>query len=475
MTTPRKKKQFTVSNYGSFTEEIKWSWAPVSKTETEDGHVILRFDGTEVTRDVYMKTVETLMGLFPELPSILEFTNCDAEGVRMSKLAYSLLKITSYAQYLTPANLQAVSPPRLTNVPQFPHIIRLFLIDQPEERPFAMDCFVRVLRTWMAFGADDLYYVSAIDYEKASYSDRNKIFSKIPDILDMFLMVFREDVCEFLSFVGMNAVGASILYNFLFLTEIDMFHRFFLSEIRAYLSYCESDEADNNKSAITARHLSFLILVESLESASHDTNGYAYMTSGDNKECCVKLMALKVQFFAFICDPLMDPNVAVMLMCLLTSSKMHPDRNAAMLRFAADMKLRVSPPITLEASSSTDAAPPIKIAVPLSRIYNEGQLSLRRVRANFFARDSVTGSPIEYLDSIKTTPKKARTPRKPNLHTLHLFISSLEACLYPSATMKLEALPLASMYAKTNKVFPFVARVKGVKSIDDVFFYATPL
>src|SRR3989338_6071822 len=112
MTTPRKKKQFTVSNYGSFTEEIKWSWAPVSKTETEDGHVILRFDSTEVTRDVYMKTVETLMGLFPELPSILEFTNCDAEGVRMSKLAYSLLKITSYAQYLTPANLQAVSPPR---------------------------------------------------------------------------------------------------------------------------------------------------------------------------------------------------------------------------------------------------------------------------------------------------------------------------------------------------------------------------
>src|SRR3989338_6071824 len=51
-----------------------------------------------------------------------------------------------------------------------------------QERPFAMDCFVRVLRTWMAFGADDLYYVSAIDYEKASYSDRNKIFSKIPDI-----------------------------------------------------------------------------------------------------------------------------------------------------------------------------------------------------------------------------------------------------------------------------------------------------
>lgn len=468
MPEPARKKQFIINNYESCKDAFRWTYSPISVVMLNPFELCIQFNEEEVTKEEYLNTVEHMMKLFPQLPSIMEYTNCQTTdkgnklSVRMSKDSYVLLKMASYSQYVIPGNLCDTAPPTLTTMPQFPHLIKMFASKNALTSAFAVDCFVRVLRAWMAFDTDDIYYVKDIDYGKATYEDRGQIFSKLPHLLDIIFAVFDENVPSFLSFMRMNAVGASVIYNFLFLTEIDMFHMRFLEEIRTYLKPSERDEDENVKGYVTGKHMSFLIMVEGLASVTYDTNGYAKLDSCENKNCCSNLMALKVQFLSFICDSVIDPKFALMLLCLVTSSKMSPARNSAMLKFATAIRSRLYPDSAPAGSSFKD-----------EKLYDEATLSIKPRRTKSSLSSISPNDPISYIESIKTLEKKEKTVRDKlvPLYPLHLFVSSLEGRLYPS-NMKFEALPLVSMYEKPTKVFPFDKKVesKTISTLDDVFF-----
>jgi hypothetical protein len=165
-------------------------------------------------------------------------------------------------------------------------------------------------------------------------------------------------------------------------------------------------------------------------------------------------MVLKLQFFAFICDSKISPVFALMMMCLFTSSKMSPVRNAAMLKFAAALKTRLYSPVKTE-----------------TKLYDDARLSIQPKRSKlFYSATDIKQDSIEYMSSVATVeaPTKLFKAKNMPLYPLHLFVSSLEESLYPNPGMRLGALPLVGMYLKRSKVFPF----ETTKSLEDVFFLA---
>lgn len=433
------KKRFKVKNYASFFPTLKkWDFVQVATTYIKETEKVKVSFSPTLSRSRYTDTIDHVFSLFPEIGSVLDYTNSVKNGagitIEFSLHCYQVIKLITYSQYLVPSSDEI--PKLLTNVPQFPHLIKLLTINDSKLLPYAVDCFARVLRAWMAYGAKNIYYVDKVDYgSKVHYDDREYAFSMIPKLLDIFFKVFDEDVSQFLRFVDLDAVGSSILYNFLFVTELNMVHRSFLEELKTYM---KPQDDSTEKAKLAARHISFLIFAEKL-SLYPAEEGTEYVSLFHFENAIV----FKMQFFAFIVDEAVDPRVALRLLCMITTQKMNPYRVMHMTAFAEKLK-------------------------------KDGPLLSRNKVARRSSQDPSAAMTHnkEYVRSIKTTSHAMMKEHAPEdryiFYPLHLFMASLETRVY-KPKMSLEALPILDIYQQPTSQFPFDTRAK-VATLHDVFF-----
>ena len=456
---------------------LEWNYTEVRvDTAAGEDRVTVQFVDASITREAYLHTIEVLLKSFPQLPPMMDLCECTsgANGLclSMTKKHYSLIKLTSYSHYVTPRKLKSSEIKSLTEMPQFPHLINMFVNTSPSEMPFVIECFSRVVRRWMGVCVVDILYPKGqMNFGHSTLSDRATVFSKIPALLNTIYELFSSNNEEFSNFVDVNAVGGSIMYNFMFFTEINMIHQLFVKEIKAFMSRDMSEIPDEDKILIVARHFNFFMEFEMLEGIVFDDAGYANMDLPDNWKLCKNFTAFKLHFFEFINDPdvSVHANFATMMMCFFTSSNFATHMNAAMHQFGLSLQN------TLVRNSKM-----IESSIDVRRVtyYSQISFTAKAKRSKYFAKCPTITDPILYMHQVKRSAEIASSTatmyKTVNLKALRLFLASLENILYPSQ-LNLKALPLETLWTQRNILFPFDMRQNGsCNYLEDVFFITRP-